>query len=522
MPTVTLNRNVFEKVVGKKLPINELKDRISMLGTDLEDVTQKEIVVEVFPNRPDMLSEQGFARAFSSFLGINTGLSTYSVKRSGLKVIVDKSITMRPFTACAIVKNLKLNDDCIRELMQIQEKLATTHGRRRKKSAYGIYPLEKINFPITYVAKDPQSVEFAPLGYGEKMNGLRVEETHHTGKEFSPITDGWKKYPFFIDNDGAVLSMLPYTNSNDVGKVDTSTTEVFVECTGTSLENVNVALKILTTTLADMGGDIYAVDVEYPENTITTPNLEPQKMDLDIAYVESVLGLGLNQKQVSELLEKMGYGYKNKQVLIPAWRADILHPIDLIEDIAIAYGYENVEEEIPHVATIGEENPLARFASQLTDVMVGAGYQEVKNYHLMSLDELQSKMTNKQPAIDLLNAPADYDHLRNSIIPSLLKTLTQNQHRDYPQNLFEIGTVFLNDTDAEYSIDEKQFLAITLCDERADFTAIRQIIDTLTQLLELEITVQEVSHPSMIEGRSAAAYVGKTKIATFGELSPLV
>jgi phenylalanyl-tRNA synthetase beta chain len=135
MPTVTLNRKVIDQLVGEKFPTDQLKDRIAMLGTALERIDDNEIIVEVFPNRPDMLSEQGFARALRSFLGIKTGLVKYKIKKSGCKVLVDASVTMRPYTACALVKNLVFTDERIREVMQIQEKLATTHGRNRKKSA---------------------------------------------------------------------------------------------------------------------------------------------------------------------------------------------------------------------------------------------------------------------------------------------------------------------------------------------------------------------------------------------------
>src|SRR3989344_3345600 len=118
MPVVNLNKKVFDKLVGKKLSVEQLKDRISYLGTDLEEINDNEIVVEVFPNRPDMLSEQGFARAFSSFIGIKKGLRNYKVKKSNYKVIVDSSVkSIRPYTACAVVKNLKFDDEKIREII---------------------------------------------------------------------------------------------------------------------------------------------------------------------------------------------------------------------------------------------------------------------------------------------------------------------------------------------------------------------------------------------------------------------
>jgi len=175
MPTININRKVFEHYVGKKLPTEKLKDRISYLGTDLEDVNDKEIVVEIFPNRPDMLSVQGFARAFSSFIGAKTGLRVYKVEYSNEKMIVDKSVAdVRPYTACAIVKDIHFNDEKIKEVIDIQEKLHITYGRHRKKVAIGIYPFEKIKTPIKFTAKNPEEIVFRPLEFPKKINALQI------------------------------------------------------------------------------------------------------------------------------------------------------------------------------------------------------------------------------------------------------------------------------------------------------------------------------------------------------------
>src|SRR3989339_1497565 len=175
MPTIRINRKAFEHYVGKKLPTNKLKDRISYLGTDMEDVTENEIIVEVFPNRPDMLSVQGFARAFSSFIGAKKGLRKYTVEKSNEKVIIEKSVAdVRPYTACAIVKNLHFDDEKIKEVIDIQEKLHITYGRNRKKVAIGIYPFEKIKTPIKFIAKKPEEIKFQPLGFPREINGKQI------------------------------------------------------------------------------------------------------------------------------------------------------------------------------------------------------------------------------------------------------------------------------------------------------------------------------------------------------------
>ena len=558
MPTVKLNRKIFEKLVGKTLPDDKLKDRISMLGTDLEGIEGDDIHVEIFPNRPDMLSEQGFARAFASFIGEKTGLRHYNIKKSGYKVIVDPSVAMRPYTVAAIVKNVKFDDEKIREIMQLQEKLATTHGRNRKKSEYGFYSLERINFPVTYIAKDPKTITFKPLGFDEEMPALKVEEIHPKGKAYKWLADDWRKkgftkYPFFIDGKNKIMAMLPYTNSNEAGKVDTTTTNVFIEATGIDMDNIKVALNILTTTLADMGGEIYSLDIEYPDKTITTPDLSPREMKLDVGYANKYLGLELKEKEIKVLLGQMGYGHKethkelneahkkllkqhSKQsdsqtkeefiVLVPAYRADILHQVDLIEDIAIAYGYENFEEIIPNVATIAQENKFELFKNKIASLITGFGFIETTSYHLLPKNTQTTAMNFKTELVTLLDPVSEeYDTLRRWIIPCLMHALKTNKHHELPQNIFEMGAVFKPvavSKENQTGVEEKQRLALVLCGEKSDFTKIKQILDYIMQMLALNYKTVAVEHDSFISGRAARAVVNGKKIAYLGEISPLV
>lgn len=522
MPTITLNKTVFEELVGKKLPLDQLKDRISMLGTDLEKIEGDQIHVEVFPNRPDMLSEQGFARALSSFIGVKTGLRTYPIKPSGCQVIVDPSVTMRPYTACAIVKNITFTDERIREVMQMQEKLATTHGRNRKKSAYGVYPLDAICFPITYIAKDPKKVMFQPLGLEKKIPAHLVEEQHAMGQKFKHLAVGWKKYPFFIDARQNVMCMLPYTNSEDTGKVTVETKNMFVECTGNDLQNVTVALNMFAAMFADMGGEVYSLQIQYPDQTLTTPDFTPRKMKLNLPYINRRLGLEMTEKEAQLLLEKMGYGFERGEVLIPAYRADILHQVDLMEDIAIAYGYENFKEEIPNVATIGQEDHFAVFCRRVREIVIGYGLEEVKNYHLMTKEELQEKMLLSVEPVALKNAVGEHNHLRNALVPSLLRTLTENQQHEYPQNIFEMGRVFFLEPVSETGVGETDHLSLAIAHDTADITEARQILDGLARALGLAVSVKETQVPPYIPGRVGEIILQGRKVGLIGEIHPQV
>jgi phenylalanyl-tRNA synthetase beta chain len=529
MPTVTLNKQVFENLVGKTLQIDELKDRISMLGTDLESIEGNDIVVEIFPNRPDLLSEQGFARAFSSFIGVKTGLRNYSAKKSNEKVIVESSVSeIRPYTACAIVKGLNFDQEKIDEVIQIQEKLHVTYGRNRKKAAIGVYPMEKITFPITYKADFPSSIKFQPLESDKIMSADEIIKENKTGKEYGHLLKGLTKFPFFIDNQNNILSMPPIINSHLTGRITQETKDVFVECSGHDFETLSTCLNMIVTALADMGGEIYSIVIEYQdakEENKVTPNLEPRKMNLDLGYINKRLGLHLGEKEAINLLEKMGFGFekenKNCKVLIPSYRADILHQVDLVEDIAIAYGYENFSEEIPNVTTIGEETPFEKFANKVREILIGINILEVKNYHLMTKEDLVIKMNNETSPIPLKNALGDHNHLRNSCLPSLMKNLRENQHNEYPQNIFEIGRIFVKG-ESETGVVETNNLSIILCHEKTDFTQMKQVMMALMSSLGVECSVKESSHDSCIPGRSGDIIVNDTKLGFLGELHPLV
>ncbi|MFH1211230.1 MAG: phenylalanine--tRNA ligase subunit beta [archaeon] len=524
MPTITLNRKVFEKVVGRKFPPEKLRERIGYLGMSLESISDDEIVVEVTADRPDMLSEQGFARAFSSFLGIKTGLHEYKFAKSNEKVIIDKSMKgVRPFTACAIVKNLKFDDAKIREIIQIQEKLHITYGRNRKKAAIGIYPFEKIKTPIRFIALKPEDIKFQPLEFPHVINARQILSQHPTGREYAHLLEGFEKFPIFVDADDHVLSMPPIINSHDTGKITESTKDVFIECSGFDFNALSTCLNIIVTALADMGGTICSMELHYPDKKLITPDLKPKEMSVDVKYVNKVLGLKLKDADVVKLLSKMGYGFKNKKVLIPAYRADIMHQADLVEDVGIAYGFDNMNPEIPNVATIAEEDAIEVFRSKVANFLVGFGLVETNSYNLTNKDDLGKRMLVDVDPVELANSlSSEFNVLRSWMIPSMLRILNSNKHNEYPQKIFEIGTVFVKDDKSETNVSEFLRLAVVSCHTKADYTDAKQVIDSFMKALDLKYEIVETEHKSFIPGRVGRVIVDGKKVAYIGELHPQV
>lgn len=523
MPTITFNIKELEKQIGKKLTNKLLEEKVPFLGTPIEAINSKEMTLEINPNRPDLLSLPGFARAFSSFIGIKKGLRKYSAKKSSYSVIVDDAVKkVRPFTVCAVVKGISFSDEKIKEIVDLQEKIHITYGRNRRKMALGIYPLDMISFPITYTAKKPEEIVFEPLDFSKSLDGKQILSLHPAGQKYSHLLNDFKKFPVFIDSKKQALSMPPIINSNRVGKVTAKTKNVFIECSGFDFDYLSKALNMVVTALADIGGEIYEVLVEYANKKIKTPILEPEKKKIDCDYINHVLGTNFSKAEIKRLLEKMGFGTEGNNALIPCYRSDILHQADFSEEVAIAYGYENIGVELPNIGCHGKESELSIFKNHLRDILVGAGFLEIKNF-LVSNREKQNKMVfQEEPLVELEESfSEEYSALRRDLLPGLLDVLSRNKHREYPQNIFEIGKVF----HVEKEIFEKERLGVVLCNKDADFTRIKQITDMVLRELGISYEAFAASVASFqyfINGRAAKIAVNQKEIAHFGEISPKV
>ena len=375
--------NISKKEIEKHIKLSDENiEKIMLMGIPIE-VSGDNVTIEITPNRPDLLSLQGFLRTVKAYLGKEPGLKKYKINppEKNYKIKIDSSVNdIRPFTACAIVKNLRFDDEKIKEIIDIQEKLHATIGRNRKKAAIGIYPLEKITLPITYEARAPDKIKFTPLGSNEEMTGLQILQRTSTGREYAKLLDFMEKYPVFVDAKNRILSMPPIINSNETGRITVDTKEVFIECSGSDLNVLKKILNIIVTTFAEMGGRIYAMELEYRGGKIITPDLTPEKMKISLENTNKLLGLNLKEKDLEKLLPRMGYNYKAEKVEIPAWRTDILHEVDIIEDIAIAYGYDKLIPEIPKVATIGEESKESKIESKIAEILIGLGLIETSSY----------------------------------------------------------------------------------------------------------------------------------------------
>ena len=369
-----------------------------------------------------------------------------------MRVKVDRSIkNIRPYIAGAIVKGLRLTDDSVRQIMQLQEKLHLTYCRNRTKVSVGIHDADRITHELTYAGVEPDKIRFTPLDENREMNGHEILESTAKGREYAWIIKDFPLYPLLYDSGGEVLSMPPIINGV-VTQVTPETTNLLLDITGTDNRLVDFVNNIIVSNMAERGGKIEVARITYDEREVQVPDLRPSTKKLDLPFVNETLGLDLKSRDVASLLKKMRYGVKSISAnhltaIIPAYRADILHEIDLVEDLAIAYGYNRLKPTMPVTSTIGSERAITRLTRKIRDLMIGLGFIEVLNYIMTSgLTNSEKMKVSAAKTVEIANPISlDFGVLRSWLLPGLLDFLSSNKHVPYPQKIFECGDVVATD-----------------------------------------------------------------------------
>jgi phenylalanyl-tRNA synthetase beta chain len=528
MAGIKFSKKEFEKHI--KLT-EEIKEKISLFGTHFEGMSEdgNEIELEILPNRPDLFSLQTFAKSFNAFLGKGKGLREYKLNKpeKDFQVTIDASTkNVRPFTACAIIKDMKFDDEKIKEIVNIQEKIHMTLGRNRKKIAIGIYPLEKITLPIKLEARAPKDIKFIPLEMDREMNGLQILQSHPTGRDYAHLLEGRDKFPVFVDAKNEILSMPPIINSHKTGKITETTKDVFIECSGFDFDILKKTLNILAVMFAEMGGKIYQMELNYGKEKILTPDLTPEKMKLNLDNANKLLGLDLKETDAAKLLEKMGHNYdlKSKIVEVPAWRTDVMHEVDLIEDIAIAYGIDNFQPEIPSIATTGEISKTELLKKKLAEILCGLNMLEISTYYMLTKDDAKILGIKEKDSIEVEESKSEYKVLKPNLMVSNLKTLMKNIDSEYPQKIFELNKTFEKDSKEETGIKETEKLCISIASQNTGFTEIKQILQYLTRMIskDKEISLENGENAYFVDGRCAKIVFGKKTIGFMGEIKPQI
>lgn len=532
MPVITFKYQDL-KDLGIDLEKDELINTIPMMASDIEDYDDEEIKVEFFPNRPDNLSIEGVARSFKGFLGLETGLPKYDIEESGEKVYVSKEVEeIRPHIRFAKIDNVDFSGDKIKYIMDFQENLHWVIGRDRKKVAIGVHNADVVEGPFNYIATEKTENAFVPLEMGEELTPEEILEKNQKGEKYAHLIDKFDKYPLILDKDNKVLSMPPIING-ELTKLSEDTKNIIVDVTGTDEKAVNQALNIICSSFAEVGGKIKSMEIVYEDETFVSPDLTPKERNVHVDVANELIGgTDLDAEDVKRLLEGARFDAEilnenELKVIIPAYRTDILHEVDIVENIAIQYRINNVEAKLPNLATIANEHSWFKSEQTIRELMVGFGFQEVMSLMLTSEKNHFEKMNQEEIDHVQVARPISISGtmIRTSLLNSLMEFLEDNKHEDLPQKIFEIGDVVYMDDENFNKTRTVKKLAGLICHSSANFTEIKSTTSSIVSNLGYSMELSDSENTSFIAGR-VADFTGDSKNGQikgfFGEIAPEV
>jgi phenylalanyl-tRNA synthetase beta chain len=518
MPVVRLYYQDMEELVGASREV--IMSRLAMMGADIGKKAEEDHVdVEFFPDRPDLYCSEGVARALRGFLGIQTGLPEYQVTPGKIVLEVDKSVKgVRPVIGCAVVRDLQFNDAAIESLMDLQEDLHWGLGRNRRKVAIGVHDISRVSPPFRYLGADPQR-RFVPLDFTESLSMREILEKHPKGKSYGHILQGFDRYPLIIDANDDVLSFPPVING-ELTRVKDDTHDLFIDVTGTD-PVVYKALNIVVTALAERGGKIESVLIKDTDGDRISPDLRPVRWAVKADEANQLIGFDLSPQELASNLEKMRLGAKASgemvEVLVPAYRADIMHSWDIFEDAAKAYGYDKLAAELPKTVTVGRPHFAEVRKSEVRELLAGLGYLETMPFTLTNEEVHFQKMRRPSGGATRVMHPISELHtiLRTSILSSLLEILSLNQHHPLPQRIFSASEVVQDNK-------TKTSLAAASIHSAASFSEVRSLVDSVLRelLIDGDCQIKESEDGAFIPGRRADLIRAGQKIGCFGEVHP--
>ena len=435
--------------------------------------------IDMPANRYDLLCIEGFSRALKIFSG-ELDAPTYeviSVPEADMEVMNVQPATaqIRPFIVCAILKDVKFTQERYQSFLDLQDQLHRNLCRNRTLVAIGTHDMDTVKGPFGYDARPGDKIEFVPLSHSstnESFTAKALLEHYETEpackhlKPYVPIIKNSPVYPVVLDAEETVMSLPPIINGSK-SKITLDTANVFIECTATDLTKANIVLDTVVTMFSEYCAKPFTVEpvkINFVNESgditksYVTPAMSQRNECADVDFVNSIIGIDITAERMIDLCNKVQLGpatlvnengISKLQVTVPPTRSDILHPVDIAEDIGIAYGYNNIVKRVPKTATVGAEQPLHALGDLLREEIARAGYIEVLSHGLCSIrDNFTALRRSVSAAVSLSNpANVEYQVVRTTLLPGLLKTLQHNKSSSFTAGfkLFEISDVVLPD-----------------------------------------------------------------------------
>ncbi len=550
MPVVDINTDELRQLAATEKDDDELKRDLFALGLEYEGETDDgDLQFEFAPDRLDRLSVEGVARSLRYQYGHDRGVYLPTTNDPEWVIEVEESVPdERPYVTGAVVRGLDMGEEELQSLIQLQEKLHATMGRQRAKGAIGVHDLTMLkghrtdgdrSKSITYRGIEPEGDRFVPLDSDAELTPAGVLSDHPTGEQYADLVADYERYPAIYDDIG-LFSLPPVINGRRT-EVSTDSRDLFIELTGTDQWTIDKMCTIICYALDARGGRIERVAVEYPDRQLDRPDLSVTRKTVAHERIESVLGIDLDADSVVDYLERAGLDAevgddRVYEVSVPPYRVDVLHSIDVVDDVGRAYGFNDLEPGYPDVSTIGGCHDRTRREDAVRDVLVGLGFEDMLNFYLSSERECFDRMNlsfDSDPSSDapfgVARPPTitepyseEYTIVRTWALPSLLMVLENNTHRSYPQDLSEIGLSAAVDESEETKVHEHRTVAAVLARTDASYEDAKARLQAIAAALGVTLETPPTAHPSFIDGRTAEVVLDGERAGVVGEIHPKV
>lgn len=553
MPTISVNQKLLASLLSKHGCSHDIADvdhRLPLLGTDIDRCDDEVLDIEIFPNRPDLLSAETLSLAMRGFLHNQATLTSESLDSSGISLTVEPELaSIRPVILGAVVRGLSMDDEnemneFIKQLMDHQEKLHFALGRGRRRASIGVHDLSTLHPPFVVKAVG-RSHSFTPLAMTEPMTIEEILTSHPKGMEYAHLLEGMEKVPIIEDSKGAVLSFPPIING-DHTTVQSSTRDLFIDVTGWDRRACESSLMLIALQAKERGGTVQTIhitDCDGQEEIL--PQWKPVHHRVPARLVSTVLGRELNDEELKSAITRMGgaytgrspaeddeigtngsmqYAQEGEDMLgfdMPRWRFDLLHPVDIVEDLAIGHGYEDLGVDVPKAPMNAIPRPDNHLRRRIRTSMQGMGFMQIQSLTLSNDDDQFTKMRWKPfNAITRITNPITLEHtmMRHFLLPGLLRLLATNRHHDLPQSVYELGTVVRD----HKNMDRLAFLT---AERTGGFAAIRGRIQAFLRDIGAEdITIEQLpdNEGPWLAGRAARVLLDGEWVGCFGEIDPAI
>jgi phenylalanyl-tRNA synthetase beta chain len=539
MPTITVLKSDLEALSGRKFTLDQLGDALALVKGELKEhvAATNEVRIELNDtNRPDLWCVEGIARHLGKPKAAKAARAKALPAKGSYRILVTKDVrAVRPYLGACVARGVGVTDTLLTQLIQTQEKLAELYGRKRQTVSIGLYPLQKIVFPVSYTTSAPDEASFAPLGADRAMTLREILAEHPKGVAYGKILAAHSRYPLLVDSRGEVLSFPPIINSQALGAVAVGDDDLLVEVTGTDQRMVVLAVNIWAQNLRDRGARVEPVAIEYAWATpmgrkVVTPKEIAQPVSVPVGLIAQVLGEAIKPAEAKRLLT--GYGHRvsgsasTLKITPPAHRDDILHPVDVVEDVAIARGYDSFAPEMPSQFTVGALSPIERYADRVRELLVGQGFQETMANILTSRHDVVVRMGGGRTGEGLVEVDnpmvETFAVLRPNLLASLLRVEAASSKAVYPHRVFEVGEAASIDPASEVGCRTEVRAAALIAHAEAAFSEAHAALESLAYALGVSYRLEPTPHPSFIDGRAGAIVLGDRPVGVIGEIAPPV